>query len=65
MSVLTVQGVTKVFGGVRALDRVNLKVEKGVGRYIPRPTYSSVFDRVKTYRALNAPRRVERAQAAE
>jgi len=29
MSLLNVQGVTKVFGGVRALDRVNLKVEKG------------------------------------
>ncbi|MBT3172590.1 MAG: hypothetical protein HN333_14305, partial [Rhodospirillaceae bacterium] len=42
-----------------------LKVEKGVGRYIPRPTYSKVFDRVKTFAELNAPRRVERAQAAE
>ena len=51
--------------GKQGWDGKDLKVEAGVGRYVPRPTYSSVFERVKTYRALNAPRRVERAQAAE
>ena len=51
--------------GKQVWDGKELNVERGVGRYIPRPTYSSVFERVKTYRELNAPRRVERAQAAE
>ena len=51
--------------GKQVWDGKELNVESGVGRYIPRPTYSSVFERVKTYRELNAPRRVERAQAAE
>ena len=51
--------------GKQVWDGKELNVESGVGRYIPRPTYSSVFERVKTYRELNAPHRVERAQAAE
>ena len=64
---MTVTGIARatISQGKQVWDGKELKVEKGVGRYIPRPTYSSVFDRVKTYRALNAPRRVERAQAAE
>ncbi len=51
--------------GKQVWDGKELRVEKGVGRYVPRPTYSKVFERVKTYGKLNAPRRVERAQAAE
>ena len=64
---MTLTGLARatISQGKQVWDGKDLKVEKGVGRYIPRPTYSSVFDRVKTYRALNAPRRVERAQAAE
>jgi len=64
---MTLTGLARatISQGKQVWDGKDLKIEKGVGRYIPRPTYSSVFERVKTYRELNAPRRVERAQAAE
>ena len=64
---MTLTGLARatISQGKQVWDGKELRVEKGVGRYIPRPTYSSVFERVKTYRELNAPRRVERAQAAE
>ena len=64
---MTVTGISRatISQGKQVWDGKDLKVEKGVGRYIPRPTYSKVFDRVKTFAELNAPRRVERAQAAE
>ena len=64
---MTLTGLARatISQGKQVWDGKDLKIEEGVGRYIPRPTYSSVFERVKTYRALNAPRRVERAQAAE
>ncbi len=64
---MTVTGIARatISQGKQVWDGKDLKIEKGVGRYIPRPTYSKVFDRVKTFAELNAPRRVERAQAAE
>ena len=64
---MTLTGIARatISQGKQLWDGKELKVEKGVGRYIPRPTYSSVFERVKTFRELNAPRRVERARAAE
>ncbi len=64
---MTLTGLARatISQGKQVWDGKELSVEKGVGRYIPRPTYSSVFERVRTYRELNAPRRVERAQAAE
>ncbi len=64
---MTVNGISRatISQGKQVWDGKELKIEKGVGRYIPRPTYSKVFDRVKTFVELNAPRRVERAQAAE
>ena len=63
----TLTGVarTTISQGKPVWDGQELRVEEGVGRYIPRPTYSKVFDRVKTYGELNTPRRVERAEAAE
>ncbi len=64
---MTLTGIARatISQGKQLWDGKELSVEKGVGRYIPRPTYSSVFERVKTFRELNAPRRVERARAAE
>ena len=60
---MTLTGISRatISQGKQVWDGNELRVEKGVGRYIPRPTYSSVFDRVKTYADLNAPRKVERA----
>lgn len=51
--------------GKKVWDGSELHVETGVGQYISRPTYSGVFERVRKYKDLNAPRRVERAEAAE
>ncbi len=64
---MTLTGIARatISQGKQLWDGKELSVEKGVGRYIPRPTYSKVFDRVKTFVELNVPRRVERAQAAE
>ena len=65
---MTVTGISRatISQGKVVWDGKNLNVEKGAGRYIPRPTYSAVFERARRYAELNAPRKVERAaQAAE
>jgi dihydropyrimidinase len=46
--------------GKQVWDGSELHVEEGVGRYIPRPVYSSVFERVNKFKTVNEPRRVAR-----
>ena len=43
-------------------EKGELKVEKGAGRYIDRPTFPTIFDAVKKVNEIRAPKAVKRAQ---
>lgn len=64
---MTVTGIARntISQGKVLWDGNDFLVEKGVGRYVDRPTFSPVFEAVKTAKALREPRKVERAAAAE
>jgi dihydropyrimidinase len=56
---MTVTGIARntISQGKVVWDGKDLQVEKGVGRYVDRPTFAPVFEAVKTAKALREPRK--------
>lgn len=64
---MTVKGIntTTISQGKVVYHDGDVRSERGVGRYIERPTFAPYFAAMERERAANAPSAVDRVSAAE